>query len=233
MSKRKVQILNEVYSKGDNKTNRIEFEIIASMVEYNSSVLDLGCGDGTLGEKLIKERNCKVVGIDISKVAVEYAKRKGVNAIVGDLDEPLNFGDNTFDYVILCDVLEHLFDPIFALKEALRVSKKYVIVAFPNFAYLPARFELLFMGRFPRYPLFGYKWYNTQHIRLFSYKDFKEVLKELNFNIKVVHEKHVCSRKIPEILSRLFPNLFAIVCIMKIDKYKFNPNSIREYKYDV
>ena len=136
MSKRKVQILNEVYSKGDNKTNRIEFEIIASMVEYNSSVLDLGCGDGTLGEKLIKERNCKVVGIDISKVAVEYAKRKGVNAIVGDLDEPLNFGDNTFDYVILCDVLEHLFDPMFALKEALRVRKKYVIVAFPNFAYL-------------------------------------------------------------------------------------------------
>ena len=231
MSKRKVQILNEVYSKGDNKTNRIEFEIIASMVEYNSSVLDLGCGDGTLGEKLIKERNCKVVGVDISEVAVKYAQRKGVNAIVGDLDEPLNFDDNT--YVILCDVLEHLFDPMFALKEALRVSKKYVIVAFPNFAYLPARFELLFMGRFPRYPLFGYKWYNTQHIRLFSYKDFKEVLKELNFNIKVVYEKHVCSRKIPEILSRLFPNLFAIVCIMKIDKYKFNPNSIREYKYDV
>jgi len=185
MSSRKIQLLNDVYKDHSGKTWRKEFDIIIDMVEENSTVLDLGCGDGSLGEELIKRKNCKVVGIDISEVAIGYAKKKGVDAKVGNLEEPLDFDNDSFDYVILCDVLEHLFDPMFTLREALRVSKKYVIVAFPNFAYLPARFELMFTGRFPRYPLFGYNWYNSQHIRLFSYKDFANALEGLNFDVKV------------------------------------------------
>ncbi len=231
MSSRKIQLLNDVYKDHSGKTWRKEFDIIVDMVDENSTVLDLGCGDGSLGEELIKRKNCKVVGIDISEVAVEHAKKKGVDAKVGNLEEPLDFDDNTFDYVILCDVLEHLFDPMFTLKEALRVSKKYVIIAFPNFAYLPARFELMFMGRFPRYPLFGQKWYNSQHIRLFSYKDFGEALKELNFGVKIVEKRYIS--KFPELFCRIIPNLLSNICILKIKKSRFKYGKVAEWKFDV
>jgi len=76
-SSRKVQILNEVYKDCSGKTWRKEFDIIIDMIDNNSTVLDLGCGDGSLGEKLIKEKKCKVVGIDISQAAAECAKKKG------------------------------------------------------------------------------------------------------------------------------------------------------------
>lgn len=233
MSLRKIQLLNEVYKDHSGKIWRKEFDIIVDMVDENSSVLDLGCGDGSLGEKLIKRKNCKVVGIDISETAVKHAKKRGVDAKVGNLEEPLNFDANMFDYVILCDVLEHLFDPMFTLKEALRVSKKYVIVAFPNFAYLPSRFELVFLGIFPRFPLFGYEWYNSQHIRLFSIKDFKRSLRKLNFNIKIAQEEFISSGKIPKYLVKIFPNLFASICIIKIDKHRFMSETVMKYQFDV
>ena len=230
---RKVQLLNECYKERFGRTWRKEFDVIVDMVASKSSVLDLGCGDGSLGAELIKRKNCKVVGIDISKTAVKYAKMKGIDAQVGNIEEPLDFDDNSFDYVILCDVLEHLLDPMFTLKEAFRVSKKYVIVAFPNFAYFPARLELLLRGIFPRYPLFGYEWYNSHHIRLFLYKDFKNALKKLNFNIKIIKEVHISSSIIPNFLTKLFPNLFARICILKMEKYKFNPNLVKNYKFDI
>ena len=232
-SSRKVQILNEVYKDRTGKTWRKEFDIIIDMIDNNSYVLDLGCGDGSLGEKLIIEKKCKVVGIDISKVAVEYAKKKGVDARVGNLEEPLDFEDNSFDYVILCDVLEHLFDPLFTLKEAFRVSKRYVIIAFPNFAYFESRFELLFFGIFPRSPLFGYFWYNSQHIRLFSLKDFLKVLKDLNFNVRIVKREYISNKVIPKTLVDFFPNILANVCVLKMTKLGLKIEEIKEYRFDI
>ena len=232
-SSRKIQILNEVYKNHSGKTWRKEFDIIIDMVESNSTVLDLGCGDGSLGEELMKRKKCKVFGIDISEVAVKHARRKGIDARVGNLEEPLDFEDNSFEYVILCDVLEHLFDPLFTLKEAFRVSKKYVIVAFPNFAYFKSSLELLFFGIFPKSPLFGYDWYNSQHIRLFSYKDFLKALKDLNFNVRIVERKYISSKMFPKILVKFFPNLFASICVLKIDKLNFDINRIKGYKFDI
>ena len=233
MSERKIQILNEAYKERSGKTWRKEFNIIIDMVESNSTVLDLGCGDGSLGEELMKRKKCKVFGIDISEVAVKHARRKGIDARVGNLEEPLDFEDNSFEYVILCDVLEHLFDPLFTLKEAFRVSKKYVIVAFPNFAYFKSRLEVLFFGIFPKSPLFGYDWYNSQHIRLFSYKDFLKALKDLNFNVRIVRKEYISNNIIPKFFLRIAPNLFASICVLKFEKYLFNNEKVIRYRFDV
>lgn len=233
MNLRKFQLLNDVYRTHEGKTWRREFTKIIDMIEENTTVLDLGCGDGTLGENLIKRKNCKVIGIDISEVAVDYARKKGIDARVGNIEEPLGFDNDSFDYVILCDVLEHLLDPMFTLKEALRVSKKYVIIAFPNFAYLPARFELMFLGRFPKYPLFGYNWYNSQHIRLFSFKDFINALKNLNFGVRVKEIDVVSSKVVPRSIAKRFPNIFASVCVLKLEKGLFDYTKVVPYKFDI
>lgn len=109
-----------------------------------SSVLDIGCGDGFVLKKLLeKHRNIKVLGIDISPVAIEKAKQNGIDCQLLDITDRLPFEDNSFDSVLLLDVLEHMFEPEPVLREAVRVASKYVYISVPNFVSLPARFQVL------------------------------------------------------------------------------------------
>jgi 2-polyprenyl-3-methyl-5-hydroxy-6-metoxy-1,4-benzoquinol methylase len=85
MRTRKNQIVNEAYSTHSGDTWRKEFDLILDMVEASSSILDLGCGDGTLDRELMVRKNCKVCGLDMSEVAVKYARRKGIDAKIGYL----------------------------------------------------------------------------------------------------------------------------------------------------
>lgn len=198
---------------------RDEFKPILNFITPKSKVLDLGCGDGSLGFQLIKMKGCEVSGIDLSEEEVQKAKERGVSASVGDLEKGLAFPNDSFDYVILCDVLEHVRAPLYVLKEALRVSKRYVIVAFPNFGYFVCRLQAL-SGKFPKAIHFGMKWYNSTHITLFSLEDFLDALKALNFNVTVSRSGHIASKKIPRFLIRMLPTLFAGVCVLELEKGK-------------
>ncbi len=102
-------------------------------VPAHSYVLDVGCNGGTVSVGLLKY-GCHVIGIDIVPKLVENAKRRGVFAQVGVAEDLSRFSDNQFDVVICTEVLEHLFDPITAIKEAYRVLKPYglYIVTVPH-----------------------------------------------------------------------------------------------------
>ena len=114
-----------------------------------NSVLDIGSGDGFLLKKLLgKNKNIKALGIDISPVALEKAKENGIDTMLLDITEPLPFENNSFESVLLLDVLEHMFQPESVLQEAVRVAEKYVYISVPNFVSLPARIQVLF-GRVP------------------------------------------------------------------------------------
>ena len=229
---KKKEFCNIVLNDAQDVIFRDEFKPILDLIPSNSKVLDLGCGDGSLGYKLITMKSCEVSGVDLSEEVVKKAKEKGIVASVGDLEEGLEFPDETFDYVVICDVLEHVIEPLCLLKEALRVSKRYVIVAFPNFGYFVCRLQAL-TGVFPKAIHFGMKWYNSTHITLFSLKDFLNALKELNFNVKVSRSGHIASKRIPRFLIRISPTLFACVCVLELEKGEgWNYKNVREY-YDV
>ena len=195
---------------------RPEYKYIIEWIEIGSKVLDLGCGNGSLGSLLIKQKGCVVYGIESSRSGVESALNKGVNAIMGDIDEGLDFSDKSFDYVVINVTLQMVYKPGFVLGEALRVGKK-VIVSFPNLAHWVARLELFLLGRMPRKPLYGYRWHNTKHIHLFSYFDFCNYMEEINARItkKVFfgwdseHERF---------LAGILPNLFSMEAILLIEK---------------
>jgi len=195
---------------------RPEYKYIVEWIVKGSKVLDLGCGNGSLGSLLIKQKGCVVYGIESSRSGVESALNKGVNAIMGDIDEGLDFSDKSFDYVVINVTLQMVYKPGFVLGEALRVGKK-VIVSFPNLAHWVARLELFLLGRMPRKPLYGYRWHNTKHIHLFSYFDFCNYMEEINARItkKVFfgwdseHESF---------LAGILPNLFSIEAILLIEK---------------
>lgn len=203
--------IEEHYEEAE-RIEREEYKPIVDWIDPSSEVLDVGCGTGSLSEPLVKKKDCKVWGIDISENALEKAEERGLKTRIADVDEGLDYEDDSFDYVILCDILEHVYRPRLLLEEAMRVGG-FVEVAAPNVAFVQARLQLL-MGKFPTAPLFGYEWHDTQHIHLFSYQDFKELLSELGGEIE--REWFHTAPIIPQFLADWFPNMFASVFSVEV-----------------
>ncbi len=197
--------LNEHYllSKGLH----LNYSIIKDMIEPQMSILDVGCGDGTL-MKMLKEKNIYTSGIDINQDNVVKCLEKGLSVIQGDIDEGLQeYPDNSYDYVILNQTLQSTEKPDYVIQEMLRIGKK-VVVSFPNFAYWRVRFYLLLFGKMPKSNILPFEWYDTPNIHLLTINDFYEFAKRHNFKI----EKTICMRKgkiRKNIIHKFFNNLFA------------------------
>ena len=192
----------------NNRGLHLNYSIILKIIEENSTVLDLGCGDGTLLKNLIEKKHIKGKGIEINQDCVINCLEKGVCTIQGDIDDGLTqFSDKEYDYVVLNRTVQATERPDFVIKEMLRVGKKG-IVSFPNFAYWKVRLALLLKGKMPVSKMLPYEWYNTPNIHLLTIKDFFEFAK--NNNIKIlssIYLNHAQVRK--NKILRLFPNLFA------------------------
>jgi SAM-dependent methyltransferase len=98
-------------------------------------ILDLGCATGDYCLELGK-LGYACVGADINKAYVAAARKKGVNAVVSG--EKLPFEDNSFDTVIMFEVLEHVQDPERVLREAKRVSAGNILITVPDCSSLAA-----------------------------------------------------------------------------------------------
>ncbi|NTV52803.1 MAG: methionine biosynthesis protein MetW [Candidatus Firestonebacteria bacterium] len=149
-----------------------DYSRIVSRVEAGSRVLDLGCGKGDLLLRLVKERGVKGMGVEIDENAVIECIHKGLSVFQGDLDEGLSdYGDESYDYVILDQTLQVIRRPELVIAEMLRVGKK-AIVSFPNFGHWKVRWKLLWSGHMPRTPKLPFYWYNTPNIHLLTISDF-------------------------------------------------------------
>jgi len=187
---------------------RIGYDLVISEVNEESKVLDLGCGDGVLLERLQNEKNVKGSGVEISEEGVSLCVDKGLYCYQGDIDEGLtDYPDNSFDYVILNQTIQNTKRPDLVVKEVLRIGRK-VIVTFPNFAYFKTRLNLLFMGTMPVSKLLPYEWYESPNIHLLTIKDFRKMAREFSF--KIVKERSFCFKTRDRSKIRTFiPNLFA------------------------
>jgi methionine biosynthesis protein MetW len=149
-----------------------EFKIIADLVEKNTRVLDVGCGDGTLMEFLKNNKKIDIRGIEISKNNVQKCIEKGLTVIEGDAEKDLvQFPDGSFDFVILSQTLQAFLNPEIVINELLRVGKK-AIVTIPNFGFWKVRLHLLMKGTMPITKNLPDEWYNTPNIHMCSIKDF-------------------------------------------------------------
>jgi len=161
-----------------------EFKIIADLIENNSRVIDVGCGDGVLMDFLKKNKNIDVRGLEISKEKVQKCISKGLTVIEGNAESDLlQFPNHSFDYAILSQTLQAFLNPEIVINELLRVGKK-AIVTIPNFGYWKVRFHLLFRGTMPITETLPDQWYNTANLHMCTIKDFFNFSKEKNFKIK-------------------------------------------------
>jgi methionine biosynthesis protein MetW len=194
--------------RGLSKGVRLRYKIFLDWVNQGSTVLDLAGGDGHLGEILQEEKKCQVTVMDISQVAIETAKKRGLEAMLGNLEDKLPFNDNSFDTVILSEVLEHIVNSENVLKEARRVTKKNILVSIPNTGFYKYRLQLLF-GRFPKQWLIS----PVEHLRFWTQVDFLKTLKDLNFIL--LKKKASAGRRL---IRDFYPKLFAEQICFKLKK---------------
>lgn len=105
------------------KTQEEMASMLCQLVRDNTRVLDVGIGPGFLMEALSAAKpSVSISGIDIAEPYLDrlYATKKGWNVCYGDA-ERIPFWKSAFDYVVCCDVLEHVLDVHQLMREVIRV----------------------------------------------------------------------------------------------------------------
>ena len=190
---------------------RKDFEAISNWIEPNTSVLDLGCGDGSLLVNLQETRNITGYGIENDDAGILQCVANGVNVIQSNLESGLKeIDDGAFDYVILSQTLQAMKRTEAVIDEMLRVGRE-AIVTFPNFGYWKHRWQI-FNGRMPISDNLPYQWYDTPNVHMCTVADFDAF----------------CTRKNLRVLSRLvmnhdreqpvLPNLLGTLALYRLAK---------------
>lgn len=147
------------------------------------NILDIGCATGEYCQKLT-EMGFSCSGVDINAKYVNKAKENGVEAYLMEGNN-LKFPDNSFDTVLLFEVLEHVERVEDVLKEAKRVAKKNILITVPN---------CTDFHKLTRYNLTYDHMLEKDHINFFTKTDLETLLKSYfdNFEVNEVEPMLMC-----------------------------------------
>jgi len=197
---------------------RGDLRLVCSLVPDGSSVLDLGCGDGSLLAELRDAHNCAVRGVEIDPAGVAASLSRGLSVVQADLDDGLvGYADGSFDYVVLSQTLQVTRRPALVLAKLMRVGS-HAIVSFPNFGHWKVRSRLALLGRMPVSPAIPYSWHDTPNIHHTTINDFRDLVRACGGRIE---------REIPLASGgkarlqrpvRVAPNLLADTAVMLVTR---------------
>ncbi len=189
---------------------RSDYAIIGELIEPNTRVLDLGCGEGELLAWLAANKRVDARGVEISGPKAQQAIARGVSVFHSDLENALaDLPDQAFDYVILSQTLQETQAPLKVLQDMLRVGRR-AVVAFPNFGHWRVRLSHLWTGRAPKTKLFPYDWYDSPNIHFLTVHDFENMAAAQHWTI----ERRIFLQG-PRTV-RLLPNLLAEVAVFLV-----------------
>jgi len=160
---------------------------ILDAVPFRTSVLDVGCASGYLGQELQRRKGCVVSGVEYDEGAVRAARARGIDARQIDLEHE-SLDVDGFDVVIFADVLEHLHDPLSVLSQARRAP--LVIVSLPNIAHWSARWRHL-KGAWPQE---ASGLFDRTHLRYFTHSTARDLVQDADL---VIIEEHYTAERLP------------------------------------
>ncbi|MBI3223131.1 MAG: methionine biosynthesis protein MetW [Nitrosomonadales bacterium] len=190
---------------------RPDFAAIAEWIPKGATVLDLGCGDGSLLRYLKETRGVRGYGVEISDLDIVSCIANGVNVIQNDLDSGLaDFEDNSFDFVMLSQTLQATRHTAELIQEMLRVGRQG-IVSFPNFGYWKNRLNVL-MGNMPVSSELPYQWYDTPNVHLCTLDDFESFCTA--HNVAVLERRVMTGERVVNLL----PNLLGSTAVYRFQR---------------
>jgi methionine biosynthesis protein MetW len=163
---------------------RPDLAAIAAMIPPGTRVLDIGCGDGSLLEYLVRAKGVDGRGLELIQHNVNQCVARGLSVVQGDADTDLSeYPSGIFDIVILSQTIQATEKPSTVLRELLRIGKR-VIISFPNFGHWRVRLSLLLSGRMPVTDSLGHSWHETPNIHLCTIADFLALARESGAEIE-------------------------------------------------
>lgn len=184
---------------------KIALGLMSRIIRKNSRFLDAGCGNGRfMGFVFSKfrELSIKVKGIDYSKSEVAQARKSGLDASQGNLEEGIKEKNESFDVVYAGEVIEHLYNPDKFLEEARRIVRKggFLLLTTPNLCawfnriLMPIGIQPLFLEPSTKSKMVGAGFLKkfkqdenpVGHLRIFTFAALKDMLEMNGFKIAKV-----------------------------------------------
>lgn len=158
-------------------------EIIMSHIDRGSRVVDLGCGDGRLLEKLRDEHGCSVLGVELAFDQIIGAIERGVPVLQADLNRGLlEIPSDSFDVAVVSETLQQVQRPLVVLEEIFRIARRALVVV-PNFGHWAIRLQVALSGRAPVTDSLPYEWFESPNVHFLTMLDFRDLARRGNFHI--------------------------------------------------
>jgi len=197
---------------------RPDLAAIADMIASGTRVLDIGCGDGSLLEFLVRSKNVDGRGLELSQQNVNHCVARGLSVVQGDADTDLSeYPSGVFDIAILSQTIQATRQPRRVLSELLRIGKR-TIVSFPNFGHWKVRVSLALNGRMPVTKALGHSWYDTPNIHLCTISDFLALARDVGATIEGAYALNEGQSARTMNPSSWGPNIFAEGAIFLLAK---------------
>lgn len=165
-------------------TLRPDLAAIAAMIPAGMRVLDIGAGDGSLLEHLVRVKNVDARGLELSQHNVNQCVARGLSVVQGDADTDLHeYPSGVFDIAILSQTIQATRRPRYVLGELLRIGRR-TIVSFPNFGHWRVRLSLALRGRMPVTKTLSHVWYDSPNIHLCTIADFLQLAHDVDARIE-------------------------------------------------
>ena len=195
---------DQLSQSNEHPASQFKLKLIEDLIDENSSVLDMGCGDGTMLYHLTQIKNIHGHGLEISETGVEITKRKGISVEQVNLsDENLQINGN-YDYILSSEVIEHMPKPEELIKLVRGKFNKRLIISIPNTGFLGERLRLL-LGKTPK----QWVYHPSEHLRFWTVDDFVFWIEQLGLKVEKYYglRDEYYDIKIP--LWKYYPRLFS------------------------
>jgi methionine biosynthesis protein MetW len=158
-------------------------ELLMAHIPRGSRVVDLGCGDGRLLQRIRDDHACSVLGVEVDMGQMVHAIERGIPVLKSDLDHGLQLiPDEAFDFAVLSQTLQQVHRPLALFDEIFRIARSALVVV-PNFGHWRVRLQVALSGRAPVTDALPFEWFESPNVHFLTMLDFRDLAQRGNFRV--------------------------------------------------